>query len=155
MCSYNTCLIVYLDEGLTGFQTRQNYLTAPPYFPLTDRRGFRRQKSWRVSLETYQKWAFSETRFLLGFSDLRFSEDASRSRNGSSRSRKGRAISDARPSAQKGTHAMERESRPSDSDHTMRSVLSPLRPPSPTWEIRLPKSISPTSSRNTTTIKTL
>ena len=84
-----------------------------------------------VSLETYQKWAFSETRFLLGFSDLRFSEDASRSRNGSSRSRKGRAISDARPSAQKGTHAMERESRPSDSDHTMRSVLSPLRPPVP------------------------
>ena len=31
----------------------------------------------------------------------------------------------------KGTHAMERESRPSDSDHTMRSVLSPLRPPVP------------------------
>ena len=26
---------------------------------------------------------------------------------------------------------MERESRPSDSDHTMRSVLSPLRPPVP------------------------
>ena len=75
--------------------------------------------------------ANSKTRFLLGFSDLRFSEDAGRSRNGSSRSRKGRAISDARPSAQKGTHAMERESRPSDSDSTLRSVLSPLRPPVP------------------------
>ena len=75
--------------------------------------------------------ANSKTRFLLGFSDLRFSDDAGRSRNGSSRSRKGRAISDARPSAQKGTHAMERESRPSDSDSTLRSVLSPLRPPVP------------------------
>ncbi len=31
----------------------------------------------------------------------------------------------------KGTRAMERESRPSDSDGTMRSLLSPLRPPVP------------------------